>query len=33
MCDDFHGTEAYHGVREWDNFIGQHEQGLSGAAD
>jgi hypothetical protein len=21
MCDDFHGTEPYHGVREWDTFI------------
>ena len=20
MCDDFHGTEPYHGVREWDTF-------------
>jgi hypothetical protein len=20
MCDDFHGTEAYHGVREWETF-------------
>jgi hypothetical protein len=20
MCDDFHGTDAYHGVREWDTF-------------
>ena len=20
MCDDFHGTEPYHGVREWDMF-------------
>jgi uncharacterized protein DUF4159 len=21
MCDDFHGTEPYRGVREWDTFI------------
>jgi hypothetical protein len=21
MCDDFHGTEPYHGVREWDTFM------------
>jgi hypothetical protein len=21
MCDDFHGTEPYHGIREWDTFI------------
>jgi hypothetical protein len=21
MCDDFHGTEPYRGVREWDTFV------------
>jgi hypothetical protein len=21
MCDDFHGTEPYNGVREWDTFM------------
>src|SRR5277367_3928571 len=21
MCDDFHGTEPYHGIREWDTFL------------
>jgi hypothetical protein len=21
MCDDFHGTEPYHGIREWDTFV------------
>jgi Domain of unknown function (DUF4159) len=21
MCDDFHGTEPYHGLREWDTFL------------
>ncbi len=30
MCDDFHGTEAYHGVREWDNFTASMSKVLPG---
>ena len=33
MCDDFHGTAPYHGVREWDTFMREHEQGFSGSED
>ena len=30
MCDDFHGTEPYHGVREWDNFTASMSKVLPG---